>query len=593
LSDLLRTKIVCTIGPASREPEMLAGLIRAGLDIARLNFSHGEASEHAENIRRIREASATLGKPVAILGDLQGPKLRVGPMQPGGVLLTAGETLILTIEPVVGQPGRIPVQYEHLPEVVTVGERILIDDGLLELAVTAVEHREIATRVVTGGVLESNKGLNLPQAALSIPAITDKDREDLRFALSRGVDWIALSFVRTADEVLEIKSLIRELSALGRATPVIAKIEKPEAVANIDAIIAAADGIMVARGDLGIEISPEAVPMLQKTIILKCNRACKPVITATQMLDSMIRNPRPTRAEASDVANAILDGSDAIMLSGETASGKHPLEALETMVRIALATENARQHLPGSTVPTEPGCTLAEAVAHAAVETATDLNAAAIIAPTVSGYTARMISHFRPACPIVAVTPSPSVQRELMLFWGVNPLLSQRAGTTDEVINDAVEVAQNAGYASEGDIVVVTGGSVESGVGTTNLIKAHLIECILARGVGLGERKVIGRVRRLESPLAESTRVEPDEIVVTASTDRTFLPVLRRAAGLVTSDTQLNAHSRLVALEMGLPAIVGVGGELELLHDGMEIVLDARRGLVYERPPSLARRAGV
>jgi pyruvate kinase len=557
--------------------------------VARLNFSHGDYPFHGENIRRIRELAAQSGKPVAILADLQGPKLRVGQMQESGVPLTAGETLILTTEPLVGRPGRVPVQYEHLPEAVVPDERILIDDGLLELIVVAVEGREITTKVVTGGVLLSNKGLNLPNAALSIPAITEKDRQDLRFALAQGVDWIALSFVRTADEVLELKGSVRELSALGRPTPAIAKIEKPEAIANIDAIIAAADGIMVARGDLGIEISAEAVPMLQKTIIRKCNAAGKPVITATQMLDSMIRNPRPTRAEASDVANAILDGSDAIMLSGETASGKYPLESLATMVRIAQEAEQAQLCAPCAQVAARPGRTFAEAVAHASVETAIDLSAAAIVAPTVSGHTARTISRFRPPCPIVAVTPSPMTQRELMLFWGVYPILSQRAATTDAVIADAVEAARAHGYVGEGDILVITAGSVEAAVGTTDLMKVHLIERVLAHGAGLGDRKVIGRVRRLEPPLAADVRVEPDEIVVTPCTDRSFLPVLRRAAGLVTADAAANAHCRLLALELGLPAVVGVAEGIGGLPDGMHVVMDAKRGLVYERPAVLLR----
>ena len=346
----------------------------------------------------------------------------------------------------------MPVQYEQLPEVVEPGDRILIDDGLLELVVTAVAGPEITTRVVTGGVLNSNKGLNLPRAALSIPAITEKDREDLAFAVEQGLDWIALSFVRTAEEVLDLKGYIRNLSAFGHQTPVIAKIEKPEAIQNIDAIIAAADGIMVARGDLGVEMSPEDVPMVQKTIIAKCNALGKPVITATQMLDSMIRNPRPTRAEASDVANAILDGTDAMMLSGETASGKYPLEAVRTMVRITAEVEQEQCAKCAGRLDAEPGRTFAEAVAHASVETAIDLGAAAIVAPTMSGHTARTISRFRPPCPIVAVTPSPFVQRELCIFWGVYPLLSQRAATTDAVINDAVEQAQKAGFVGEGDV---------------------------------------------------------------------------------------------------------------------------------------------
>ena len=583
----LRTKIVCTIGPASREPEMLVRLMEAGMDVVRLNFSHGEQAFHAETIARVRAASAAVGKPIAILGDLQGPKLRVGIMQEGGVPIAEGETLVLTTEHITGAPGRVPIQYEHLPEVVDPGDRILIDDGLLELVVTATAGLEITTRVITGGILNSNKGLNLPRAAFSIPAITEKDREDLAFGIEQGLDWIALSFVRTAEEVLDLKGYIRTLSAFGHQTPVMAKIEKPEAIQNIDEIIAAADGIMVARGDLGIEMSPEDVPMLQKMIIEKCNALGKPVVTATQMLDSMIRNPRPTRAEASDVANAILDGSDAIMLSGETASGKYPLEAVRTMARITAVVEQEQCAKCAVRPDAKPGRTFAEAVAHAAVETAIDLSATAIVAPSMSGHTARTISKFRPPCPIVAVTPSLFAQRELCIYWGVYPLLSQRAATTDAVISDAVEKAQQAGFVDEGDVLVVTGGSAEGAGGTTNLMRVHLIERVLARGLGLGDRKVIGRVRLLEAPVPADMRTEPDEIVVTSHTDRSFLPVLRRCAGLVTSDARPDAHARLAAQELGLPAIVGVHESLDGFRDGQHVVMDSKRGVVFERPPAL------
>jgi pyruvate kinase len=588
----LRSKIVCTIGPASREPDMLVKLMQAGMDVARLNFSHGDQAYHGETIRRVRAAAEEVGKPVAILCDLQGPKLRIGVVPDEGVPLTAGETLVLTTDHASAGPGRVPVQYEHLPEAVKPDDRILIDDGLLEVVVTAVSGADITVRVVTGGLLTSNKGLNLPHASLAIPAITAKDREDLKFALTQQVDWVALSFVRTPEEVLDLKAFIRERAAFGRPTPVIAKIEKPEAVQNIDAIIAVVDGIMVARGDLGIETAPELVPMVQKMIIRKCNAVGKPVITATQMLDSMIRNPRPTRAEASDVANAVLDGSDAIMLSGETAAGKYPLESVETMVRIALEAERTQASLTPWQMAAQPGRTIAEAVAHASVETAVDLNAAAIVTPTVSGATARTISRFRPPCTIVAVTPSPSAQRELVMFWGVYPVLSHRGDTTDEVMNDAIEQAQQHGYVGEGDLLVLTGGAVGSGVGMTNLMKVHLIERVLARGVGLGERRVIGRVRRLEAPVDPSVRVEPDEIVVAADTDRSFVPVLQRAAGLVTACGDVASHCRLLALELGIPAVIDVGAGLDALVEGAEIVMDARRGIVYERPPSNARRRG-
>jgi pyruvate kinase len=588
MNHLLRSKIVCTIGPASREPEMLKKLMLAGMDVARLNFSHGDEAYHGESIRRIREAAAALGKPVAILADLQGPKLRVGVVQDSGVPLETGETLVLTTDhSIIGGPGRVSVQYEGLPEAVKEGDRILIDDGLIEVVVTEVNGKEITTRVVTGGLLTSNKGMNLPLAALSIPAVTEKDRQDLRFALSQQVDWVALSFVRSPEDVLGLKSYIREQSAFGHPAPVIAKIEKPEGVENIDAIIAVVDGIMVARGDLGIETAPEFVPMVQKMIIHKCNQAGKPVITATQMLDSMIRNPRPTRAEASDVANAVLDGSDAIMLSGETAAGKYPVEAVETMVRIAQEAERVQSTLPVHRVMPQPARSFAEAVAHASVETAIDLSASAIVSPTVTGQTALIVSHFRPPCPIVAVTPSPIAQREMVLYWGVYPVLSGRATTTDEVIDDAVEAAKKNGYVGEGDIVVVTGGDAGSGAGTTNLMKVHLIERVLVRGQGLSDRRVMGRIRHLTPPLGAGVRVDPDEIVVTPSTDRTFVPVLQRAAGLVASAADPDAHCRLLALEMGIPAIVAAGPDLSVLRDGVEVVLDAKLGVVFERPVSL------
>ena len=474
-----RTRIVCTIGPASRSPETLRQLIRAGMNVARLNFSHGDQPTHAENIERIRTVSAEVDKPVAILADLQGPKLRVGTMEGEGVPLLEGTRATLTTDDVIGcGPEALPVQSDDLPRLVSPGDRVLLDDGLLELQVLSTSEAEIRCRVIAGGVLKSNKGINLPRARLDIPAITVKDRDDLAFALARQVDWIALSFVRAADEVLELKRLIRELFPTGEPVPVVAKIEKPEALEDIDDIIAAADAIMVARGDLGIEISPEEVPLAQKRIIEKCNRAGVPVITATQMLESMIHNPRPTRAEASDVANAILDGTDAIMLSGETSIGAYPVEAVSTMVRIADEVEAHKSEVfacPFLTQETRQPHTVADAVTHAARETAHDLNAAAIITPTASGYTARLVSRYRPRSPIVAVTPSPAVQRQLMLYWGLTPLLAPRTDNTDEMIAYAVQAAKEHGLVKAGDTVVITAGSAGSTPGTTNLIKIHVV----------------------------------------------------------------------------------------------------------------------
>jgi len=449
----------------------------AGMDVARLNFSHGDHVTHAESVARIRAAAREAGKPVAILGDLQGPKLRVGTMAEGGVLLRAQDRVTLTTRQIVGtNPRAIPVQYGGLPRLVSPGNRVLLDDGLLELAVESATETEIHCHVVTGGILRSNKGMNLPLASLDIPSITAKDQRDLAFALQQGVDWLALSFVRTADEVLELKRLIAETAPEASHTPVMAKIEKPEALRNITQIIRAVDGIMVARGDLGIEIRPEEVPLAQKRIIAACNGAGVPVVTATQMLESMVRNPRPTRAEASDVANAILDGTDAVMLSAETSVGDYPLETVRTMARIASEVEAHRPTFSRSSAHEAP-CTggVAGAVVRAAAQMARDLDAAAIVTPTVSGYTARLMSRQRAPCPIVAVTPRAAVQRQLMLHWGVTPLLAPRTNNSDEMISDAVRAARDGGLIGPGDTVVITAGAAGSAPGTTNLIMTQVV----------------------------------------------------------------------------------------------------------------------
>jgi pyruvate kinase len=579
---VLRTKIICTIGPASRDVKTLEALILAGMSVARLNFSHGDQSVHEENIHNIRQAADKTGKPVAILVDLQGPKLRVGQVGDDGVQLVAGEEILLTTRPVIGPDQGIPIQYQDLPKVVVPGERILLDDGMLEITVLSATDTDIRACVVIGGLLKSNKGLNLPHASLAIPAITDKDREDLGFALAQQVDWIGLSFVRTSNEVLEIKELIRQQCTFGRPAPVIAKIEKPEAVQNIDEIITAADGIMVARGDLAVETSPEEVPVIQKMIISKAHQAGKPVITATQMLESMMYNPRPTRAEASDVANAIFDGTDAIMLSGETAAGRYPVQTVEMMAKIAGKAEASRNltHLAVEHLEPIPG-DIAEAVAHATRQTATDLGAAAIITATASGATAKLVSKYRPHVPIIAVTPSLMTQRQLSLIWGVIPLLSRRTSHTDELINDAVQIVINQGLCKQGDLVVITAGS-PGAPGSTDLLKVKIIERILAKGVGIGRRSVTGRVHLVTGSIKQKIDFEPDTILVAPGTDRTFVPYIQHITGLVVEEAGLNSHAAMLAIEHGIPTIVSVAGARELLEEGQEVTLDTQRGLIYE-----------
>ena len=582
---MLRVKIVCTIGPASRDLPVLRRIVSAGMNVARLNMSHGTHEYHAETIERIRIISEELQKPIAILADLQGPKLRTGKMQEGGVPLEIDEELILTTAEIVGQPGRVPIQYKDLPQAVNPGERILLDDGMLELEVLETSEQEIRTRVILKGVLQSNKGMNLPNASLDIPALTEKDIEDVKFALDHQVDWIALSFVRKAHEVIEIKNIIQANSAFGRAIPVVAKIEKPDAVRNIDAIIEAADAIMVARGDLGIETSPETVPTVQKLIISKCHAAAKPVITATQMLDSMIRNPRPTRAEASDVANAVLDGTDAIMLSGETASGHYPVESVQTMVKIAEEAERLLASMSTKFKFNEPQVfTAAGAICHAAVFTAHETHAKAIIAPTVSGATAKLMASFRPAVPLIAVTPSPMVQRQLTLFWGTYPLLTKRLSNTDEVVTDAINVAQAKGFLREGDTVVLTAGVVGNVRSATNLMMVRRIDRVLVRGTGIGQREVAGQLLTIKPPLKnpEEVLVGPQHIIFADNVDRTCIPLLRRAGGLITVAGGMDSHSALAAVELGLPAVIGAEGAINELVDGISVILDASSGQVSE-----------
>jgi pyruvate kinase len=515
-------------------------------------------------------------------------------MQPEGVTLNAGEELILTTDEMIGVPGRVPIQYKELPSNVKPGEAILLDDGLLELEVERTTATEIYTRVVVGGLLQNNKGMNLPHASLDIGALTDKDREDVKFALDHQADWIALSFVRRASDVEELRELIQRDTSFGRSTPIISKIEKPEAVKNIDEIIEASDAIMVARGDLGIETSPEAVPMVQKMIIAKCHAVAKPVITATQMLDSMIRNPRPTRAEASDVANAVLDGTDAIMLSGETASGSYPVQSVRTMVKIAEEAERVRDQSPNRFVYEEPQIFSASgAICHSAMQTAHDVHAAAIIAPTISGNTAKLIAAFRPRVPVIAVTPSPMVQRQLCLHWGIYSLLTRRFNNTDEVLVDAVRVAEKAGYVQEGDTVILTAGMVGSVRSATNLMMVRTIERVLAHGIGLGQREVVGRIVHIQTPVDGATyTVGPQDILFVKKVDRSCLSLLQRAGGLITLEQGLDSAGAIFAMDLGLPALIGAEGHIDELIDGEPVVLDTANGQVsqWRKSMSIKRR---
>ncbi|MFO7930103.1 MAG: pyruvate kinase [Thermodesulfobacteriota bacterium] len=460
-----KTKIVCTIGPACADEHILVRMIDSGMSVARLNFSHGSRENHAEMIRMIRDASEETGFSVAILQDLRGPKIRVGEIEPPGIQLKTGEHLILTTESVTGQGNRVPVSYPHLPHDVSVGDTILLADGLMELVVTGATEKEIHCEVITGGTLTSHKGINLPSGTIRTPAITEKDKADLEFGLSQDVDYVAMSFVRHAEDVRRAKKIIE---AAGCDTPVIAKIEKHEALNEIDSIVEAADGIMVARGDLGVEIPLENVPGTQKMLVQKGNEAGKPVIIATQMLRSMLDSPRPTRAEATDVANAVLDGTDALMLSEETATGSHPVRAVEYMARIASVTEEKYPYEKSFQEILQTR--ISESVAHATCILSDHLAARAIIATSKSGYTAHQIARFRPKSRIIAVSPEIKTVRRLALYWGCLPGLMDYTRDTDEMFERASEFAIEKGHAKKGDLVVITAGHPMWEAGTTNMI---------------------------------------------------------------------------------------------------------------------------
>ncbi|MHB1043960.1 MAG: pyruvate kinase [Eubacteriales bacterium] len=575
-----RTKIVCTIGPASDSEEILKKLLRAGMNVARLNFSHGTHEEHARRIAAIRRAAGEVGKNVAIMLDTKGPQIRLGYFQEEPVALAEGEEVTLTTEDVKGDRRRIPVNYAGLPRDVRPGNSILLADGMIELKVVSATDTEIICRVVNGGVLTSQKNLHVPGANINLPAVTEKDREDIKFGIEHKLDLISASFIRKATDVLTIRQILEDA---GAEMEIIAKIESRNAVNNLDEIIKVSDGVMVARGDLGVEIPAEEVPLLQKAIIERCNRTGKPVVTATQMLESMIQNPRPTRAEASDVANAIFDGTDAVMLSGETAAGKYPVEAVETMARIAERAEAALHYeeMLGKKRVAGPQRTVTDAISFATCATAEDLGAAAIITSTESGYTAKMVSKYRPRAPIIAVTPNARVMRRLALVWGVQPLLVKYTTGTDEMIASALEVSLAAGFIKGGDLVVITAGVPVGVHGTTNLLRVHTVGDILARGTGIGHRAVTGTVRIARTSRDAQEKVSKGDILVTPATDSDYVQVMERAAAVITEVGGLTSHAAIVCLEFGIPVVVGVEAATAILPDGEKVTVDSQRGLIY------------
>lgn len=570
-----RTKIVCTIGPASDSPEKVEKLLQAGMNVARLNFSHGTHEEHGQRIQLLNEKAKSLGKHLGILLDTKGPEIRTGMVPAMGVELKNGAFLILDTEiNSLGSSERVGITYTELWKEVKLGTHILLDDGLIDLEVASVENGKIQTLIRNGGILKSQKGVNVPGIPIQLPAVTEKDISDIRFGIDQGIDFIAASFTRKSSDILAVRRIVEEAKA---NVKIIAKIESREGLDNLDSILEVADGLMVARGDLGVEIPVEEVPLAQKEMIRKCHLVGKPVIVATQMLDSMIRQPRPTRAEASDVANAILDGTDAIMLSGETAAGLFPVEAVEMMDKIARRTEPVYFD---RTTPRHPHLNVAEAISYASYTIAHDLNASAILTPTHSGLTARMISKYRPKSLIIAATPFATVARQLTLQWGVTPLLIPESSGTDQLVSNAVNEALSHNFIKTGDIIVITAGVPVGKVGTTNMIKVQIMGNVVAKGTGIGRKSAFGPARLISNP--KTTPFENGDILISRFTDAEYISLISRAGALVIEEGGLTSHAAIAALNYGIPAIVGVQGVMGKFSDGQLLTIDALSGVVYE-----------
>ncbi len=575
-----KSKIVCTIGPATETEEMLEKIINQGMNVARINFSHQTQKEHIERFNTIKKVREKLDKPVSIMLDTKGPEVRTGDFENGEVEIKTGDKFVLTTKDILGTEKISKITYEDLPEDVEIGDFILIDDGLIELEVTSKDKEEVTCLIKNGGTITNHKGVNIPGVNIGLPSLTEKDKEDIIFGIEHEVDFIAASFIRKASDVIAIREVLEDNG--GEDIQIISKIENREGVDNIDEIIDLCEGIMIGRGDLGVEIPPEEVPLVQKMIIKKCNKAGKPVITATQMLDSMIRNPRPTRAEVTDIANAIIDGSDSIMLSGETAAGKYPEESVETMHNIAVKIENSLDYeelLRSKTIGRD--ITITNAISHAGCSTAQDLGAEAIVTPTASGYTARAVAKYRPEALIVATTSSEKVMRGLSLIWGVYPVKTKDVSNTDDIVNVSVEAIIEKGYLKQGDLIVITAGVPVGEAGSTNLIKVHTIGKPVMKGTGIGCRTATG-VARVGHDLEKFEKSFNDgDIIVSVSTDKNMMKFIERSSGIIVEQGGMTSHAAIVGLSLELPVIVGAEVCTTKIKDGETITMDSDSGLIY------------
>ena len=550
-----KTKIVCTMGPNLFEKHLIAPLMKAGMNVARFNFSHGTYETHQHYYDEVCRIRDELGLPVATMLDTKGPEIRVRSFKNGHVTLQNGQLFTLTTDEVEGDEERVSITYKELPQDIAVGSSILIDDGLIGMQVERIDGADIVCRVLNGGVVSNNKGVNIPNAHLSMPFISEKDHQDILFAIKNGYDFIAASFTRCADDIMQIRHILQENNC--HTINIIAKIEKMEGVENIDEILRVVDGVMVARGDLGVEVPLEDVPSLQKKLIQRGIAAGKPVITATQMLDSMIKNPRPTRAEATDVANAIYDGTSAIMLSGESAVGAYPVEAVETMVRIALRAEADMDYIRRFSRDTTASTDVTNAISHATVTSAHDLNASAIITVTKSGSTARILSRYRPACVIVGCTTEKHVWRQLALSWGTVPLMIAEESNTDDLFEHAVDAAVQNGLVHDGELVVLTAGVPLGISGTTNLMKVHVVGHLLSRGLGLHGGKVVAPLCVIRNLEKDAKNFNTGDVIVCHQTTREMFSMLRKSSAIVLEDDNPEGHGAIAGMSLDIPVIIG------------------------------------
>ena len=578
-----KTKIVCTMGPSTADDNVLRELMKAGMNVARQNFSHGDHESHLKVFQQVKRIREELGLPVASLLDTKGPEVRVKLFRDGKVELKDGAEFVLTTREVEGTDKEVSITYKNLAKDIDVGTRILADDGLIEMKVTEIvttdQGDDIRCRIVHGGWISNNKSCNFPGVKLSMPYVSERDKSDILFGVETGFDFIAASFVSCDADILAIRKILEENG--GKDIKIIAKIENQEGVDNIDDILRVSDGIMVARGDMGVEIPFEKIPRLQKMLIERAYNAGKLAITATQMLESMIKNPRPTRAETTDVANAIYDGTSAIMLSGETAAGMYPIEALKTMARIAETTEECIDYAKRFRSREEDSAdNVTNAISHATVTTALDLNAKAILTVTTTGGTAKLLSKYRPNRPILSCTPNVRTWRQLNLSWGVVPLMSRLMDTTDELFNHAVDCAVKEGRLENGDLVVITAGVPLGISGTTNLMKVHVVGDVLVMGDGIGEKMITAPLCVARTAEEAIRNFVNGDILVMPETDNSIMRILRAASGIITERAGKDSHAAVVGLSLDIPVIVGAENATRILKSGTTVTVDPVKGIV-------------